>query len=128
MRPVKGALSMAMAAAERKASRKLLVPAANAREAAVVEDVAVFGVGTLAEAVGILSGQLPAEPVAADIDELFAQLNTYDVDFADVRGQEFAKRALVVAASRRPQRADDRQPRAPARRCWPSGCRRSCRR
>jgi magnesium chelatase family protein len=98
VRPVKGALSMAMAAAQRRVPR-LLVPAANAREAAVVQDVAVFGVASLAEAVGLLAGQLPAEPVACDIDELFRQLSTYDVDFADVRGQEFAKRALVVAAA-----------------------------
>jgi magnesium chelatase family protein len=98
VRPVKGGLSMAMAAAGRGTS-KLLVPAMNAREAAVVEDVAVFGVASLAEAVGILSGQLPAEPVASRIEELFAQFNTYDVDFSDVRGQEFAKRAVVVAAA-----------------------------
>ncbi len=98
VRPVKGALSMAMAAAARKVP-KLLVPAANAREAAVVQEVAVFGVASLAEAVGILSGQLEAEPVASNIEELFRTLNTYDVDFSDVRGQEFAKRALIVAAS-----------------------------
>src|SRR5947209_10188188 len=96
LRPVKGALSMAMAAAERGIA-KMLVPAANAREAAVVERVAVYGIGTLAEAVGILSGQLLVEPVASGIDELFARLNSYDVDFADVRGQEFAKRALIVS-------------------------------
>ena len=98
VRTVKGALSMAMAAAERGLG-KLLVPAANAREAAVVKAVAVYAVGSLAEAVGVLSGQLPAEPVVAGIDEVFRRLNTYDVDFSDVRGQEFAKRALVVAAS-----------------------------
>jgi magnesium chelatase family protein len=98
VRPIKGALSIAMAAVER-GIKKLLVPTANAREAAVVESLMVYGVGSLAEAVGILSGQLPAEPVASHIDELFARLNTYDVDFADVRGQEFAKRALIVAAA-----------------------------
>src|SRR5947199_7890589 len=64
VRPVKGALSMAMAAAEHGVP-KLMVPAASAREAAVVKSVAVYGINSLAEAVGVLSGQLPAEPVAA---------------------------------------------------------------
>ncbi|HJT78016.1 MAG TPA: YifB family Mg chelatase-like AAA ATPase [Gemmataceae bacterium] len=98
VRPIKGALSVAMAAAERRLP-KLLVPAANAREAAVVEAVAVYGVRTLAEAVGILSGQLPTEPVQADMADLVARLNSYPEDFTDVRGQESAKRALVIAAS-----------------------------
>src|SRR5262249_22290078 len=79
VRPVKGALSMAMAAVARNVP-KLLVPSANAREAAVVQEVSVFGVANLAEAVSILSGQLDAEPVASNIDELFRTLNTYDVD------------------------------------------------
>jgi magnesium chelatase family protein len=98
VRPIKGALSMAMAAAEAGVP-KLLVPAANAREAAVVEAVQVYGVHSLAEAVGLVGGQVEAQPVASLIEDLFARLNSYDVDFTDVRGQEFAKRALVVSAA-----------------------------
>ncbi len=98
LRPIKGALSIAMAAAARGIP-KLIVPAANAREAAVVETIAVYPASSLAEAVGILSGQLVVEPVNAGIAELFEALNHYPIDFADVRGQEAAKRALVVSAA-----------------------------
>jgi magnesium chelatase family protein len=98
VRPVKGALSMAMEAKARGIAR-LLVPAANAREAAVVEGVAVFGVATLGEAVGLLTGEITVELLGPAADDAYAKLNRYDVDFADVRGQEFAKRALVVAAA-----------------------------
>jgi predicted ATPase with chaperone activity len=95
---VKGALSMAMSCPGRGLAQ-LLVPADNAGEAAVVKEVAVYGVATLAEAVGVLSGQLAVEPTAAGIAGAFGMLNCYDVGFADVCGQESARRALVVAAT-----------------------------
>jgi magnesium chelatase family protein len=98
VRPVRGALAMAMSAAA-SGIPKLLVPDGNAREAAVVKSVEVIGVKNLVEAVGVLSGQLLLPRTLADVDRLFGQLNSYDIDFSDVRGQEFAKRALVVAAA-----------------------------
>jgi magnesium chelatase family protein len=98
VRPIKGALASAMAA-KQLAVEKLLVPMTNAREAAVVEGIDVFGLYSLADAVGILTGRLEVEPVCCQLSELFAKLSVYDVDFQDVRGQEYAKRGLVVAAA-----------------------------
>ncbi len=98
-RSTKGALSMAMAAAELQGLRGLLVPSLSAAEAAVVEGVEVIPIDSLAQAVAFLAGEIEIEPQPSRLDELFQTLSSYDVDFADVRGQEAAKRALCVAAA-----------------------------
>jgi magnesium chelatase family protein len=98
VRPVNGVLSMAMTAAA-NGFRRMIVPLENAREAAVVTDIEVFGVGSLAQAAGYLSGQLPLEPTTVDVEDIFNVEASYDVDFADVKGQESVKRALIVAAA-----------------------------
>lgn len=99
VRPCKGVLSMAMAAAKAPGLRGLLVPAENASEASVVEGIDVIAVSHLAEAAAFLSGELTIEPAASFGLERFEALAEYDVDFSDVRGQETAKRALTIAAA-----------------------------
>ncbi len=98
-RSAKGALSMAMAAARQKHLRGIIVPDVNAAEAAVVEDIDVIPVSSLAEAVAFFAGHLDIDPVPSRLDELFSSLSRYGEDYADVRGQEMAKRALIIAAA-----------------------------
>ncbi|MGD8453368.1 MAG: YifB family Mg chelatase-like AAA ATPase [Phycisphaerae bacterium] len=100
VRPIKGALSLAMLARER-GFRGLVVPRDNAEEAAVVDGIEVYGIDSLTQAVSYLAGELPLEPTSVDLDALFARAAKYDVDFSDVRGQEHVKRALLIAAAGR---------------------------
>ena len=93
-RPIKGVLAMALqAAAEKRAG--ILVPSANAQEAAVVEGLNVYAIGSLAEAVGFLSGQVEMDPESVDLDEVFRENSHMEDDFVDVKGQDYAKRGFV---------------------------------
>jgi magnesium chelatase family protein len=98
VRPVKGALSMAMCAAE-KGLKGMILPAQNATEAAVVKSLDIIPVKHLCDAVGFANGELDIKACRVDMDKLFGESGVYEVDFSEVKGQEHVKRALLVAAA-----------------------------
>ncbi|MFN3432068.1 MAG: YifB family Mg chelatase-like AAA ATPase, partial [Candidatus Sericytochromatia bacterium] len=98
VRPVSGCLPIALMA-RRLGFEGMLVPAANAKEAALVEGLAVHAVGTLAEAVRVLLAPGDHPPVTVDRAELMAVSTEQSPDFSEVRGQAQAKRALEIAAA-----------------------------
>jgi magnesium chelatase family protein len=98
LRPVRGAISVALAA-RRAGMTGLILPAGNAAEAAAVEGVAVFGASSLSEVIRHLSGEAPLAARRCDAESLLAQPLPEPVDFSDVRGQAAAKRALEIAAA-----------------------------
>jgi len=98
VRPVKGTLSMAVMARERGIGH-LIVPEANAREAAVVDGVRAYAARSLGHVVELLNGREPLIPLIVDRKQLLEQKSSYGVDFKDVKGQFLARRAMEVATA-----------------------------
>ena len=99
LRPIKGALPIAIKARS-LGYKSLIVPAENAREAAIVDQLDVYGVRTLREATDLLEGTAALGPVVVETrEEFFRNRMKYEVDFADVRGQAAVKRALTISAA-----------------------------
>lgn len=99
LQPVKGALPIAVRA-KAEGFKGLILPLQNAREAAVVKGLNVYGANNIVEVGAFLNGEANIEPTVVDTDkEFYQQLLHYDIDFVDVKGQESVKRALEIAAA-----------------------------
>jgi magnesium chelatase family protein len=99
LQPMKGALPIAIEA-NRKGFKGIILPVQNAKEAAIVGKLEVYGVENIGQVIDFLNGTGKLERVVVDTKkEFFSRLNEYEYDFADVRGQENIKRALEIAAA-----------------------------
>ena len=99
LQPVKGVLPVAIKA-RAEHYEGLIVPTANAREAAIVNQLNVYGMDNMADVISFLDGKKQCQPVIVDTrKEFFEHQYNFDLDFSDVRGQENVKRALEVAAA-----------------------------
>lgn len=99
LKPVKGALPIAIEALNSE-YKGFILPAANAREAAVVSNIDVYGVETIKDVIDFFNGESQLSPIKINTrEEFMSRLNDYDVDFSEVKGQENIKRAFEISAA-----------------------------
>lgn len=98
LRPIKGALPITMKMVDSKI-KNILLPLANAKEAALIKEVKVIGAESIKEIVRMLSGTTPIHPTRIDMDTIIGIHQQRDIDFSDVKGQLMVKRALEVAVA-----------------------------
>jgi len=99
IKPVRGALPIAIKARE-EGFKGVFIPAENAREAAIVNGLDVYGVDHIKQVIGFFNEDIDLKPLVINTrEEFYRQLRNYDFDFSDVKGQENIKRALEIAAA-----------------------------
>lgn len=99
LQPIKGALPIAIQA-RKDGFKGFILPQQNAREAAIVNDLEVYGIDNIKEVAGFFNGDLNLEPEKVNTrEEFYNSLSNYDSDFSEVKGQENIKRALEIAAA-----------------------------
>ena len=98
IQPVKGALSIALQA-KKEGFTTCIFPKQNAREAAVVDGIDVYGANSIKEVIDFFEGKEGLERVSIDLDSEFLHTHEYEADFVDVKGQENVKRAMEISAA-----------------------------